>query len=195
MENKKGNRIIIILLSVVIILGVFIVLILTDTISLNGNKMSKEDALKVVVTSSDKVGRVSNGYPYCGDNMIYDEKDVIIDKNNISSHTASKDYKSLSEMKDDLKKFMSDELISKYIDDNNYIEKDSKLYCLSPHKGTILYDSENSNYSVKKITSDVIDAYGNLRTHSEGDEYNTSVSIKLKKVNNNWIITEYNIQK
>ena len=188
-EEKKKNIIIIILLGVVIALGVLIVLLFTK------KNMTNEEALNIVTTASNKIGYVSNGYPYCGENMIYDEEDVILDENNISTHTASKDYKSLSEMKEDLKKYMSNDMINKYIDDKNYIEKDSKLYCLSPHRGAILYDKEKSSYQVENISKDKITASGTLATHSEGEEYKSNVQIEISKTNDNWLITKYEVKK
>ena len=157
---------------------------------------SVDDATSILKKAADRIGNVSNGYPYCGDNMKYDEVDVILDEHKLSTHSASKDYSSLNNMKDDLKKYMSEELINKYIHDSYYVEKDNKLYCTSPHKGTILYDSNKSSYVIDSFTNEEIIASGTLSTYGEGDDYYTNkVNIEMKKNNDNWQITKYEIQK
>ena len=156
--------------------------------------INAEMAVEIATTAANKVGLISNGYCYCGDNMLYDEKDVILDEHGLSSHTASKDYKSLSEMKVDLKKYMSDEIINKYIKDNYYIEKDSKLYCETPHKGGIFYDTANSSYNITSFDENEIIAYGIMARHSEGDIYRNDVNIQLKNNGNNYIITKYEVK-
>jgi len=153
-----------------------------------------EMAVEIATAAANKVGLISNGYPYCGDNMTYDEKDVILDEHGLSSHTASKDYKSLNEMKADLKKYMSDDIINKYIKDNYYIEKDSKLYCETPHKGGIFYDTVNSSYNITSFDENEIVAYGIMARHSEGDTYRNDVNIQLKNNGSNYIITKYEVK-
>ena len=159
-------------------------------------EMTEEVASNILKEASDKIGTVSNGYSYCGENMKYDEEDVILDEYNISTHTASKDYNSLDNMKDDLKKYMSDELIDKYINASYYIEKDNKLYCSTPHKGTILYDKSKSSYTVESFTNDEIIAKGIVVTFDDhADEYRDNYVIEMKKNGTYWQITKYEIQK
>lgn len=218
MEKEKNNRgVIILLIVIIVILAVLCVLFATDTITLNtktsenttketnnsqsntsenNNSITKEEATSILKTASDILGNISNGYPYCGENMVYDEKNVILNEHNMSTHTASKDYTSLENMKADLRKYMSDELISKYIKDSYYIEKDQKLYCTTPHKGTNLYDKNNSNYTVETFNNEEIIAKGIVATYSEhADEYRKNVNIEMKKINNNWQITKYEVNE
>ena len=207
--NKKGNQnntIILLLVIVIIILTVLCVLFATNTISLNNNKVrntnttqeqviTKDEALSFLTTVANKVGRISNGYPYCGENMIYDDKDAIYDEYQMSTHNASVDYTSLNDMKNDLKKYMSDEIINKYIDDSLYVEKNNKLYCTVYHKGTIIYDKEHSSYEVKNVTSDTVVATGTISLMSDTGDYSTkNVDIEMKKDNDNWMITKYEVK-
>ena len=216
MEKRNNNGILVgILIGIIIMLLVIIGLFATGAINFKTTttndsektsennqtdnneetkEMTKEEATSILKEAADRIGNVSNGYPYCGENMKYDEADVILDEHNISTHSASKDYTSLDNMKDDLKKYMSDELIKKYIDDTNYIGKDQKLYCRVYHKGSILYDKNNSSYNVETFTNDEIIASGIIATYGEGDEYKNNVKIEMKKNNDNWQITKYEIQ-
>ena len=204
MKKNGNNTIILLLVIIIIILTVLCVLFATNTISFynkttgeNTNNtqeqiITEEEALSFLTGAAHKIGRISHGYPYCGENMAYDDKDAIYDENKISTHNASVDYTSLSDMKNDLKKYMSDELISKYINDSLYIEKNQKLYCTVYHKGTIIYDKDNSIYQVKDITDDTITATGTISTLSDGgDKDTTNVDIEMKKENDNWVITKY----
>lgn len=215
MEKKNNSGMLVgILIGIILMLLVFIGLFVTGTISFkttttNDNvqtsennqtdnnedikEMTKEDATNILKEAADKIGNVSNGYPYCGDNMVYDEVDVILDEHNISTHTASKDYISLNNMKDDLKKYMSEELINKYINDSYYIEKDNKLYCTTPHKGIDLYDKNDSSYTVETFTNNEIIAKGIVVTHGPGTENKANVNILINN-NDNWQITKYDIQ-
>lgn len=217
MEKKNNNGMLVgILIGIIIMLLVFICLFVTGTISFKTSTITnteetsesqinnietektitKDEAVNILKKAADRIGNVSNGYPYCGENMNYDDTDAIFDEHNISTHNASKDYTSLDNMKEDLKKYMSEELINKYIDNSNYIEKNQKLYCKTYHKGTILYDSNKSSYTVETFTNDEIIANGTLSTFSEGDNYyNNKVNIEMKKNNDNWQITKYEIEK
>ena len=214
-EKKSNGTLVGLLLGIILTLLVFICLFATGTISFNTNKITDNnqtntennneetekaitdaEAAYVLKQAADKVGNISNGYPYCGDNMTYDDVDAIFDEHNISTHTASKDYKSLNEMKEDLRKYMSDELISKYINDSNYIEKDQKLYCKVYHRGTILYDKNSSTYTTETNNNDKIIAKGIIVTYSEhADEYRKNVNIEMTRNNNNWQITKYEVQE
>ena len=218
MEKEKNNRGVIILLTVIIvILSVLCVLFATDTITLNtktsenttketsnsqsnttenNNSITKEEATNILKTAADRLGRISNGYPYCGENMAYDEKDVILNEHNMSTHTASKDYTTLNDMKKDLEKYMSTELVSKYIIDTLYIEKNNKLYCTTYHRGTIIYDKENSSYSIERLTNDELTATGIISTMDDtGEYYKKNANIEMKKINNNWQITKYEVNE
>lgn len=212
MENKKNNTIIILLITlIVILLAVIAIFILNSKgiISItnnnntevndnnateNGKSINTAMAVEIATAAAHKVGLVSNSPGYCGDNMAYDEKDVILNDAGISSHTASKDYKSLNELKEDLKKYMSDEIINKYIKDDYYIEKDSKLYCNTPHKGGIFYDKDNSSYNITSADENKIVAYGIMARYSEGDIYRNDVNIQLEKNGSNYIITKYEVK-
>lgn len=218
MEKEKNNRGVIILLTVIIvILAVLCILFATDTITLNtktsenttketsnsqtnttenNNSITKEEATIILKTAADRLGKVSNGYPYCGENMTYDEVDVILDEHNISTHTASKDYTSLNNLKDDLRKYISEEMINKYIIDTNYIEKDQKLYCKTYHRGTIDYDKINSSYNIETFTNDELTATGIISTMDDtGEYYKKNANIEMKKINNNWQITKYEVNE
>ena len=212
MENKGNNGMLIGLLiglfiAVVVVGCLFAMGTISFKTSGSGNneqmnngeevrEMTEEVASNILKEASDKIGTVSNGYSYCGENMKYDEKDVILDEYNISTHTASKDYNSLDNMKDDLEKYMSAELIDKYINASYYIEKDNKLYCSTPHKGTILYDKSKSSYTVESFTNDEIIAKGIVVTFDDhADEYRDNYVIEMKKNGTYWQITKYEIQK
>ncbi len=218
-KRKETTIIIILLLVIIVILAVLCILFATDKITFNfsdsndtaekleddndnqvdepeeDETITEEEAISILNDAANKIGTISNGYPYCGENMVYDDVDAIFDENNISTHTASKDYTSLDELKDDLRNYMSDEMVSRYIEDTLYIEKDQKLYCRTYHRGAIIYDKANSSYNVDSITNDKIIASGVLSTMGEGgDSSKNNVSIEMTKVNDNWIITKYDVQ-
>lgn len=217
MEKKNNSGVLVgLLIGIIIMLVIGIALFATGTIGFKTNttgdngqisendqtddnketkEMTKEEATNILKTAANKIGKVSNGYPYCGDNMVYDEGDVILGEQNISTHTASKDYKSLNELKGDLKNYMSDELINKYIVDSEYLDKDQKLYCKTYHRGAVLYDNGKSSYTIEAFTSNEIIAKGVVVTFGEGYEYKNNVNIEMKKTGNNWQITKYEIQK
>ena len=98
-------------------------------------------------------------------------------------------------MKDILKKYMSEELISKYLNNYYYIEKDNKLYCTTPHKEIDLYNINNSSYNVETFTNDEIIAKGIVTTRGPGTENKANVNIVINKNNDNWQITKYDIQE
>lgn len=215
-----GNALIIVLLLVIIfILLVLCILFATDKITFNfsdsnntaeeleddndnqvdepeeDETITEKEAISILNDAANKIGTISNGYLYCGENMVYDDVDAIFDENNISTHTASKDFTSLNELKEDLRNYVSDEIISKYIDDTLYVEKNQKLYCRTYHRGAIIYDKANSSYNIDSITNDKIIASGVLSTISEGgDSSKNNVSIEMTKVNDNWITTKYDVQ-
>ena len=207
-KENQNNTVILLLVIIIVILSVLCVLFATNTISLNSNNskagstnttqeqiITRDEALSFLTTAANKVGRISNGYPYCGENMAYDDKDAIYDEYHMSTHNASVDYTSLNDMKSDLKKYMSDEIISKYIDDSLYVEKNNKLYCTVYHKGTIIYDKEHSSYEVKNVTSDTVVATGTISLMNDAGEYSTkNVDIEMKKDNDNWMITKYEVK-
>lgn len=130
---------------------------------------------------------------YCGEN------EIITDINDeMHMYHLSTEYSTYNEMLNDLKKYMSMEVISKgnFASTNKdfYVEKDGKLYCVEQYKGypygrgeiDIEITSKNENTIAGLATMELTDMSNN-KTYDK-------VNITLEKNNDNWIVTSYEKQ-
>ena len=81
--------------------------------------------------------------------------------------------------------------IEKIVNDRDYIEKDDKLYCLVPNKGSLSYVKEKSIYEVSNITENKIIGKGIIAYDATGAELTLKSDFTLIRKNNNWILDNY----
>ena len=215
MENQNNNRGVITLLIVfIVILAVLCVLFATGTISLkpsttnNGQQASENNSQNDEVISNEEAVIISKNImdkyfnevfyyhqaPYCGTGT-YDfnegESLQYYTTENGKSYLPSKEYKTKSEIIEYFKSYLSDELIEKIVNDRDYIEKDDKLYCLVPNKGSLSYVKEKSIYEVSDITENKIIGKGIIAYDATGAELTLKADFTLIRKNNNWILDNY----
>lgn len=142
---------------------------------------------------------------YCGG---FDNEDVIeinLDDQSFMLMDASSRFKTLNELKEHLKNNLSEELINQYFKtgDNEYLEKDGKLYCSRAHKGIewlFTSDEDEINetnpitYTISNKQADSFDVkieakYGLLGS-TERDQVVTIYSTIINE-NNNWLVSKY----
>ena len=124
---------------------------------------------------------------YCGE---VDYNDNI--EENGKKYSASKTYKSMEEINKYLESFLSNNFINNNIDKTNYLEKDSKLYCNIPERGTLIYQEEGSTFEIDDLTNNQIKASGTINNSREGGEIISShFELTLVNENNNWLLNEY----
>ena len=215
MENQNNNRGVITLLIVfIVILAVLCVLFATGTISLkpsttnNGQQASENNSQNDKVISNEEAVIISKNImdkyfnevfyyhqaPYCGTGT-YDfnegESLQYYTAENGNSYLPSKEYKTKSEIIEYFKSYLSDKLIEKIVNDRDYIEKDDKLYCLVPNKGSLSYVKEKSIYEVSNITENKIIGKGIIAYDATGAELTLKADFTLIRKNNNWILDNY----
>ena len=215
MENQNNNRGVITLLIVfIVILAVLCVLFATGTISLkssttnnnqqasennsqNDEVISNEEAVIISKNIMDKYFNEVFYYhkaPYCGTGTFdFNEGEPLpyYTAENGNSYLPSKEYKTKSEIIEYFKSYLSDELIEKIVNDRDYIEKDDKLYCLVPNKGSLAYIKEKSIYEVSDITENKIIGKGIIAYGATGSELTLKADFTLIRENNNWILDNY----
>lgn len=222
MENRNLGFVITLMGMLIVILIVLCVLFATGKISLktcvtkdnqttkssNNETISNEtyvtNELKEHINEAIKrMWKISYGNTYCGEHMNYSDNDAIFDEYGISTHNVSNDYNSISDMKEDLSKYISDNIIddklNRYEEDlknkglTTYIEKANKLYCYTPHKGASVYNKLNENISIDIISNDEINVGGIIIYGEPGSDYmdDRFTATFNKDDRNNWVITNF----
>lgn len=234
MEKKNNNGLIIVLVGLVIILAVLCFLFASGKINLNNivseekkindnevidNNNDNNDIYNIAVNLGDKLYKnlysFNSTWVFCGENMKwYNENDYIpyedADRQGMHKYDVSQDFKSLEELNNYFKSFMSDNLINKYYRTESgiyaykdgkytsgvYLEKDGKLYCMSSNKdhGFINYEKENSNYRVINSSDAKIDVVANVGYFEKGSNMVNETEIlsySLIKENDNWKIKSF----
>lgn len=169
---------------------------LSDNKENDTTKPGELDELKVSMINAFKFTYTyySNGNTYCGG---YDYDDTLKSTNPaVSSHTASSKYNSYNDMINDLKKYMSDEVINKktFIDkDTGYIEKNGKLYCGDFYKGGNVFTLDNVSIIESKQSDNII--YTTIETTQTYIDYTKkeNYQVNFSKVNGNWVVSSYQI--
>lgn len=215
MENQNNNKgVIVLLVVIIVILAVLCVLFATGTINLkssttnNNQQTSENNSQNDEVISNEEAVTISKNImdkyfsevfyyhkaPYCGTGT-YDfnegESLPYYTAENGNSYLPSKEYKNKSEIIEYFKSYLSDEFIKKIVNDRDYIEKDDKLYCLVPNKGSLSYVKENSTYEVSDITENKIIGKGKIAYDATGAELTLTAEFTLIKENNNWVLDNY----
>lgn len=210
MKNSSGTKV----LSIVLFIIVFALMgyivydkFINNTESLNddmgqvqGENINKEEALNY----EDIISEVKNKFDftfeyanlvfaYCGEAETSEKAAVHGNFYNVSTQFSTYD-----EMHNYLRNYMSDDVISnssKYnISKENYIEENEKLYCETFGKGGA-YDYGDSIIEIKSITVDKVEAiaFKELINEYTGNTYQ-KINITLEKIDNNFVITSYEVQ-
>lgn len=233
MENKKKHNsgiLVGILIGIIITLLVGICLFATGTISFNSttsnddgqNSENKQTDNSNIISSDDYdadtiakekmpaaislANQDHNAMTYCGG---FEQDDTIIvdtdDEYAKITMDASSKFKTLDELRNHLKKNISEELINKYFKtkENSYLEKNGKLYCQSAHKGFewILVRNEDRinednpiEYTILNKRQDSFDVKIEVKYGFMGsDERDQLITINatITKTNSNWLVTKY----
>lgn len=231
MENQKNNkRVIALLIVIIVILSVLCVLFATGTISfksndvynneknqtVNDNNQTNQDdinnydaeaiAKEKMPVAISLINQEKNTSVYCG---TFEDDDMIVIDTNVEyvkiTMDASKKFTTLEQLKDHLKKNLSEELINKHLktEENSYLERDGKLYCQRAHKGfewLFIADEDKINennpitYTISNQQQNSFDVTIEARYGLLGStERNQLVMINstITKINNTWLVTKY----
>ncbi len=224
MNNKKSNIIIILMAIIIIILLVLCVLFATGTISLNNNSVDDNTENKVDNDVLDKkdmslTQEEINNYKNIA-NQRFEEMLLIAHKANYCGETAlasedyfeergddyyryyiaSKDYKTIEELKSYISSILSEDLISKYFNyERGYKEKDGKLYYLSSLKDCG-YDFVYNGVNISNDMIDISDVSGTsfkatlkfkYTVGCTSEEHELTANMVLTKKGDNYLITSY----
>ena len=156
------------------------------TVTDNTNEIMQNDEAKKIV--KDIVKKYNQPYGIiCGE---VDFEDNITESD--KSYSASKTYKTIEEIDTYLASFLSSDFITANIDKTKYLEKEEKLYCNIPQRGTLIYDEEGSTYTITDLTTESIAATGTISYTKEGGETETyPVELSLIKENDSWLLNSY----
>lgn len=140
-----------------------------------------------------------SGNAYCG-GFKYTER--IYSGDNPNGYYESITYRTYNEMIEDLKNYMSENVIYKRYNTEeeykaNYIEQDNKLYCGDFGKGGNIYQPENiviknSKQQENKIITTI---ELELSTMNDGPNIFDNYEVSFEKYNNKWIIISYENKK
>ena len=157
----------------------------TTTTDDTNEVMQNDEAVKLVKEVIKKYVQ-----PYgviCGE-MDYEDTIDESDKH----YSASKTYTKITEIDTYLATFLSSDFIKDNIDKTKYLEKDSKLYCNTPQRGTLIYNEEGSTYTVSELTSEKITATGTISYTVEGGATESyPLEVSLIKENGSWLLNKY----
>lgn len=234
MEKEKNNKGLIILLSIlVVLLAVLCVLFATGTISFNyktsdystnntENNVTQNNIENTTLTNSDAISIIKKLYSkdvrelyneavaYCGERETGEGSHLSIDG---FGYTKSKSFKSIKELEEHLKIYMTESLLSSSnynksvtIDGKNitsYVEKDGALYCNGWNKGSNMelayYSEEETSFEVNNISETSFEASINAIYYDVDYETNKSASARtVKKINvtvikenDSWLLDKY----
>ncbi len=224
-KKRKSNVGTIIMIIVIVLLSLFVYLLATkridfnnknddlveDNTNIDNNKnnndkndktISKEEAITISKEKMPVMISLANQkrglYGYCGE---FDEDADFLTIGN-DTYDLSSEFKSVSEVKKYLEENISSELINEYFDNNNYQEKDGKLYCMVAHKGVDLaylrnenmINNDNTKYDVLNLGNDSFDVEVVISYYSVGDNTPSNlltISSKIEKIDGKYVVTKY----
>ncbi len=151
---------------------------------------------------------------FCGENMKWNNKEDYIQNPKFEYeyhlYDVSQDFKSIKELNDYLKTYLTDDMIKKYYQKDSgiyeykdgkyvneiYLEKDGKLYCKNPNKdhGYVDYDKDNSTYNVITSTDNSAVVSATIGFKEKGDETTINadkLQYEIIKENNKWLIKSF----
>lgn len=204
MEHKNNNGVIVLLVIIIVILASLCVLFATGTINLKSNYVNdnitneesqenNKEATAIVKNIMDKFYLevfYNHKETYCGE---YDTNDTI--SSEFYSYYKSATYNNLNELKKHLNTYMSSNLVDYMLGGNDvpkYQDKDGKLYCLVWGRGGLMYDKDNTTYTISTFTDNTITATANVYAFAEGNTpYNITATLEFSKIDNIWLLSSY----
>ena len=190
MEKKNGLIVLIIILSILVIgLSGFIIYdkVLSNNksenkiIENNNNQenndeqilvtLPEQEAKEIIETRTEIANDFFERYnTYCGPDGSILDNEIIIDNNDNFAYYSINNYNTFSELEDYLLQFITKDTLysNEYYDQNNYIEKNNKLYCkVLPKGGTsVTYGDIN----IESIEQNEIKATIDSTLTNPGDE-------------------------
>lgn len=123
-------------------------------------------------------------WPYCGESEIVNGDELL---------RVSKQFKTYNELLNYLNKYMSEAVIkqSSFSDEENYYEKDGKLYCKTDAKGWS-YEYESSKVNITNLTNNKAETKITIRSVNESYGLLEYFDVTFEKINDVWVITKYN---
>ncbi len=230
---KSSKMVVMILL--IIVLSVLCTLFATGTIKLDNlkkietkedsfekkdTKFSEKEAISKGTTLYDKANEIYSVWkllPYCGYNLedTYNQDGISLDTTNSDAKFYPSKYNSVDELKKDLSKYLSDDIIEKNVVENGdvlfYKVYNGKLYCRKT-LGNGWFSTYLNKYDIKvlsieknKITYNITSYYakdytkcnssGKLSISScEKSNIETKeTNFAIEKINNNWVVTDFTL--
>lgn len=229
MEKKNNSGMLVgILIGIVIAIIVVGGLFVTGTINFKqtantGNKQTSKSTNNDNIEDTAKalgekmylnLYSFQTSWVFCGENMKWGNKEDYIQNPDFEyeyhMYDVSQDFKSINELNNYLKSYLTDELIKKYYQTESgiyeykdgkyvneiYLEKDGKLYCKNSNKdhGYVDYDKDNSTYNLVESNENSAVVTATIGYKAKGDE--TVVNIdklqyEIVKSNNNWVLKSF----
>lgn len=205
MEKKNTGLIVLVIILSLMVVGLSSFVIYDKVLSDNEQKEENKNNLDSDTTkeniSTEEIKEIFKFvYDYIELPEVYCGEDEIISDVNDEMHMyhLSKEYSTYNELINDLKKYMSIDVISKgtfaSTDKSNYVEKNGKLYCKEQYKGypygrgnVDIELTSQSGYKISCIATMELTDMSNNKTYNK-------VNLTLEKDNDNWIITSYEKQ-
>ena len=130
--------------------------------------------------------------PYCGehgeDEFINDEK--VLGDSSQGGYRESYTFKNKEEVTDFFLEFLSENYYNNNVK-KYYLEKDNKLYCFAPGRGTLSYKPEESNFKIIKVSDNKIEVFAKTISENIGTDQKIDAYVTLIKENGNWVVDEY----
>ena len=192
----------------------------TSTVNDKSETLSLIEATKLGKNLYDKATEIYSTWvflPYCGNSLeeIANQKSIHFEDNSIEFYKSR--FSSISDLKQELANYLSEDIINTKVDKYEslgYYEVDNnKLYCRKTiGKGWLSsylekYDIKANDITDNKITYTITSYYAKDIDKCEGNGdlniYNCpeenietkDTNFTIEKVNNNWIVTEYNLHE
>lgn len=228
-KDKSKNVVIFLLILIILILGILVFLFATGTLtfnsqanssdSLEGNtyngeenlveqKLTTEEAISILKSDyNDAVRHILNEtVSYCGEYATGDNTSLTL---NGFLYEKSSIYHSFEELDNDLKNYVTEELLksldsyNKEVDDGNgntigsYYEKNGNLYCNTWNKGGNLnleyYNEEESIFEILSIEENLFNAKINAVYYDTTKTTKTIKNIEVSVIKNGdkWLVNSY----
>lgn len=213
-EKKSNGTLVGILIGVIIMLLVGIGLFATGTIGFKTNttvengQTSGDTDKNIETTTNEDEADISREVmdkfftevfyyhksPYCGEGT-YDlnegESLSYYTADNGETYLPSKQYKNKNEIIEYFKSYLSDNMIKKIVNEKDYLDKDSKLYCRVIRAGSLSYIKEKSSFKASESTENKIVGIGTVAYDATGSEMTLTCKYVLIKENSNWVLDKY----
>ncbi len=183
-------------------------------------KLSEKEAISKGTTLYDKANEIYSVWkllPYCGYNLedTYNQDGISLDTTNSDAKFYPSKYNSINELKKDLSKYLSNDIIEKNVVENGnvlfYKVYNGKLYCRKTLGNgwfsTYLnkYDIKVSSIEENKITYSITSYYAidytkcnstdklSISSCEKSNIETKDAKFAIEKINNNWVVTDFTL--